>query len=143
MQYAGALRIAGMADSVVTHEPYLATHRQDYGPTVLYRTLAGQFVLGRDYAKALKVQRLIKEEYARVLQDVDFSLRQPHPSLPGVLTRKRSPWVVRRIPCADRGRHDRPMHQSQYHHRVTRYVDSLWVHARRSPYWPPAHWAPV
>jgi aspartyl-tRNA(Asn)/glutamyl-tRNA(Gln) amidotransferase subunit A len=72
MQYAGALRIAGMADSVVTHEPYLKTHRQDYGPTVLYRTLAGQFVLGRDYSKALKVQRLIKEEYARVLQDVDF-----------------------------------------------------------------------
>jgi aspartyl-tRNA(Asn)/glutamyl-tRNA(Gln) amidotransferase subunit A len=72
MQYAGALRIAAMADSVVTHEPYLATHRHDYGPTVLYRTLAGQFVLGRDYSKALKVQRLIKEEYARVLQDVDF-----------------------------------------------------------------------
>src|SRR5262244_1296328 len=72
MQYAGALRIAGMADSVVTHEPYLKTHRHDYGPTVLYRTLAGQFVLGRDYSKALKVQRLIKEEYARVLQDVDF-----------------------------------------------------------------------
>jgi aspartyl-tRNA(Asn)/glutamyl-tRNA(Gln) amidotransferase subunit A len=72
MQYAGALRIAGMADSVVTHEPYLKTHRQDYGPTVLYRTLAGQFVLARDYSKALKVQRLIKEEYARVLQDVDF-----------------------------------------------------------------------
>jgi aspartyl-tRNA(Asn)/glutamyl-tRNA(Gln) amidotransferase subunit A len=72
MQYAGALRIAGMADSVVTHEPYLAKHRHDYGPTVLYRTLAGQFVLARDYSKALKVQRLIKEDYARVLQDVDF-----------------------------------------------------------------------
>src|SRR2546425_1597254 len=72
MQYTGALRIAGMVDSLVTHEPYLATHRHAYGPTVLYRTLAGQFVLGRDYAKALKVQRLIKEEYARVLQEVDF-----------------------------------------------------------------------
>jgi aspartyl-tRNA(Asn)/glutamyl-tRNA(Gln) amidotransferase subunit A len=72
MQYAGAIRIAAMADSVVTHEPYLRTHRGDYGPTVLYRTLAGQFVLGQDYSKALKVQRLIKEEYARVLQDVDF-----------------------------------------------------------------------
>jgi len=79
MQYAGALRIAGMADSVVTHEPYLKTHRHDYGPTVLYRTLAGQFVLGRDYAKALKVQRLIKEEYARVLQDVDFLVTPASP----------------------------------------------------------------
>src|SRR5262245_16553793 len=72
MQYVGALRIAGMADSVVTHEPFLATGRQDYGPDVLYRTLAGQFVLARDYSKAMKVQRLIKEEHARVLQEVDI-----------------------------------------------------------------------
>jgi aspartyl-tRNA(Asn)/glutamyl-tRNA(Gln) amidotransferase subunit A len=72
MQYVGALRITGMADSVVTHEPFLAKHWQDYGPDVLYRTLAGQFVLGRDYSKAMKVQRLIKEEHARVLQEVDI-----------------------------------------------------------------------
>jgi aspartyl-tRNA(Asn)/glutamyl-tRNA(Gln) amidotransferase subunit A len=72
MEYAGALRIAGMADGVVTHEPYLVEHREEYGPDVLYRTLAGQFVLGRDYSKALKVQRIIKEEHARVLQEVDF-----------------------------------------------------------------------
>ena len=72
MKYAGALRIAGMADSLVAHEPYLETNRQDYGPNVLYRTLAGQFVLGRDYAKALKVQRIIKDDHARVLQEVDF-----------------------------------------------------------------------
>lgn len=72
MKYASALRMAAMADSIVTHEPYLKNNRQDYGPTVLYRTLAGQFVLGSDYSKALKVQRMIKEEYARVLQDVDF-----------------------------------------------------------------------
>jgi aspartyl-tRNA(Asn)/glutamyl-tRNA(Gln) amidotransferase subunit A len=71
MRYASALRIPGMADGVVTHEPYLKEHRQDYGPDVLYRVLAGQFVLGRDYARAMKVQRLIKEEHARVLQQVD------------------------------------------------------------------------
>ena len=79
MQYAGALRIAGLADSIVTHEPHLETHRQDYGPNVLHRTLAGQFVLGRDYSKALKVQRLVKEEYARVLQDVDFLVTPTSP----------------------------------------------------------------
>ena len=72
MKYAGAMRIAGMADSIVTHEPLIEKGRDDYGPTVLYRTLAGQFILGRDYSKALKVQRIIKEEYAKVLQDVDF-----------------------------------------------------------------------
>ena len=72
MEYAGALRFAGMADSVVTHEPYLTSNREDYGPDTLYRTLAGQFVLGRDYSKAMKVQRIIKEEHARVLNTVDF-----------------------------------------------------------------------
>ena len=79
MKYAGALRIAGMVDSIVVHEPYLEKARQDYGPTVLYRTLAGQFVLGRDYAKALKVQRIIKEDYARVLQEVDFLVTPSSP----------------------------------------------------------------
>jgi aspartyl-tRNA(Asn)/glutamyl-tRNA(Gln) amidotransferase subunit A len=79
MQYAGALRIAGMVDSLVAHEPYLETYRQDYGPTVLYRTLAGQFVLARDYSRALKVQRLIKEEYAHVLQEVDFMVTPAAP----------------------------------------------------------------
>ena len=29
-------------------------------------------MLGRDYSKAMKVQRIIKEEHARVLQEVDF-----------------------------------------------------------------------
>ena len=72
MEYFGALRFAAMADSVVTHEPLIKAHREDYGPDVLYRTLAGQFVLGRDYSKAMKVQRIIKEEHASVLQDVDF-----------------------------------------------------------------------
>jgi aspartyl-tRNA(Asn)/glutamyl-tRNA(Gln) amidotransferase subunit A len=72
MEYSGALRFASMADSVVTHEPYIQAKREDYGPDTLYRTLAGQFVLGRDYAKALKVQRTIQEEHARVLQEVDF-----------------------------------------------------------------------
>jgi aspartyl-tRNA(Asn)/glutamyl-tRNA(Gln) amidotransferase subunit A len=79
MKYAGALRIAGMADSVVTHEPFLRENRDDYGPTVLYRTLAGQFILGRDYSKAMKVQRIIKEEYAQVLQEVDFLVTPSSP----------------------------------------------------------------
>ena len=72
MEYVGALRAASLADGVVTHEPYLTSDREKYGPDVINRTMAGQFVLGRDYSKALKVQRLIKEEYARVLQGVDF-----------------------------------------------------------------------
>ncbi len=91
MKYASALRIAAMADGLVAHEPFLATNRDDYGPTVLYRTLAGQFVLGRDYAKSMKVQRLIKEEYARVLQDVDFLVT---PSSPVAAWRIDSPTIT-------------------------------------------------
>ena len=72
MEYIGAVRLAAMGDTVVTHEPYLRERREDYSPRMLYRTLAGQFVLGRDYAKALKVQRIIKEDYARVFQEVDL-----------------------------------------------------------------------
>jgi aspartyl-tRNA(Asn)/glutamyl-tRNA(Gln) amidotransferase subunit A len=71
MKYAGAMRLATMADTLVTHEPLIEKGRAHYGPHVLYRTLAGQFVLGKDYAKGMKVQRLIKEEHARVLQEVD------------------------------------------------------------------------
>ena len=72
MKYIGAVRMAAMSDSIVTHEPFLRASREDYGPDVLYRTLGGQFVLGHHYSKAMKAQRLIQEDYARVLQGVDF-----------------------------------------------------------------------
>ena len=71
LQYADAIRIASMSDNFIVHEAYLAEHRADYSPDLADRYLAGQFVLGRDYAKAMKVQRLIKEEFASVLQQVD------------------------------------------------------------------------
>ena len=79
LKYAGALRIPGLVDGLVTHEPYIKMGRQDYGPDTLYRRLAGQFVLGCDYAKALKVERIIKEEHARILQDVDFLVTPTSP----------------------------------------------------------------
>ena len=72
MKYIGAVRMAAMSDAIVTHEPFLRASREDYGPDVLYRTLGGQFVLGHHYSKAMKAQRLIQEEYARVLQGVDL-----------------------------------------------------------------------
>ena len=59
-------------DTTVAHEAIVKEHREDYGPEILPRVLAGQFVLARDYVKSLKVHRLIKEEYARILQDVDI-----------------------------------------------------------------------
>jgi hypothetical protein len=41
--------------------------------------LAGQFVLGRDYSKALKIQHLIKEEHARVLQEMAHTYEEVSP----------------------------------------------------------------
>ena len=79
MEYIGALRISAMADGVVTHEQFLKSNREDYGPDVLYRTIPGQFVLGRDYSKSLKVQRIIQEEYARVMQQADFLITPTAP----------------------------------------------------------------
>jgi Asp-tRNA(Asn)/Glu-tRNA(Gln) amidotransferase A subunit family amidase len=90
MKYFGALRIAAMADSVVTHEPYIKSNREDYGPDTLYRTLPGQFVLGRDYSKAMKVQRIIQEEYARVMQQLDFLVT---PTAPVAAPRIDAPYI--------------------------------------------------
>ena len=69
----GARRIEIMTDLLVNHEAYIeAGHREDYGPWLLYQCLAAQCMLGRDYAKALKVQRIIKDDFARLFEEVDF-----------------------------------------------------------------------
>ena len=103
MEYAGALNIAAMADRLVTHEPYINANREDYGPDTLYRTLAGQFVLGRDYSKSMKVQRIIKEEHARILTEVDF-LVTPRPRCPRpASTRRTSTLTARTTVSGGRG----------------------------------------
>ncbi len=71
LEYADVMRIVSMPENFLVHEQYLAERREDYSPELADRYLAGQFVLGRDYAKGLKVQRLIKEEFARVMAQVD------------------------------------------------------------------------
>ena len=90
MKYIGAVRMAAMSDSIVTHEPFLRSNRDDYGPDVLYRTLGGQFVLGHHYSKAMKAQRLIQEDYARVLQDVNFIVT---PTTPLCAPRIDTPYI--------------------------------------------------
>ena len=79
LAYAGALHIPYMSDNVVNHEPHLKAHRDDYGHDVLVRALANQFVMGTDYAKSLKLHRIIKEEHLRVLQQVDFLVTPTSP----------------------------------------------------------------
>ncbi len=90
MKYAGVVRMAAMADAIVTHEQFLRANRGDYGPDVLYRTLGGQFVLGHHYSKAMKAQRLIQEDYARAFQEVDFIVT---PTTPFCAPRIDEPYV--------------------------------------------------
>ena len=71
LRYADALQLDFTADSFVLHEPWLTSRRDKYTPELAERYLAGQFMLARDYIKSLRVQRLVKEEFARAFQEVD------------------------------------------------------------------------
>ena len=72
LQYADVLQVLFLPESIVVHEQYLAEHKEAYSKDLATRLLAGQFVLARDFIRAMKVQRLIKEEFASVLQRVDL-----------------------------------------------------------------------
>ena len=79
LRYAGAWRIPHLSDMVVSHDPYIEGNHQDYGPNVLALVLAGQFYLGRDYSKGTRAQRTLREEFARVLDEVDFLVTPTSP----------------------------------------------------------------
>ena len=72
LEYSGAYGVAAMTDNFVSHEPHIKAGRGDYEPVILQGYLTTQFFLARDYAKALRVLRLIQQDYARILQEVDF-----------------------------------------------------------------------
>ena len=72
MNYSGAYLVAAMTDNYVSHEPHIKAGRKDYTPAILLGYLTTQFFLARDYSKCLRVLRLIQQDYARVMQDVDF-----------------------------------------------------------------------
>ena len=66
------VRFISTTENADVHDAYIKEQRQDYSSEVLNRALAGQFLLARDYSKAMILQRMIKEEHARVLKQVDF-----------------------------------------------------------------------
>ena len=71
-KYIDLMYMGMAAEGFVTHEPHLETRRHLYRPEMVSRLLAGQFVLARDYIKSMKVQRLIMQDFYRILQDVDM-----------------------------------------------------------------------
>ena len=144
MKYVGAVRVATMADSMVTHEPYLESNRDDYGPNVLYRTLAGQFVLGRDYSKALKVQTAhqggVRPRLARSRlpsQSHVASACPTHRRRHNDSGRSRTPRARPRLG------YDFPQHLPRQRHRAPRHHRPLRLHPSRSTHRPPANGPPL
>ena len=78
LQYSGS---GANGEGLVFHEKWLRTRLKDYTPTVSYRMLPGQFGRAIDAAKGTKLRRLLKQEFARVMREVDFLVT---PTLPAV-----------------------------------------------------------
>ncbi len=74
LDHADIMRAMGTAEAAVTLEPYLRAERENISAEARHRFLAGQFVLARDYVKAGRIQYLVRQEFLRTLQDVDFIL---------------------------------------------------------------------
>jgi aspartyl-tRNA(Asn)/glutamyl-tRNA(Gln) amidotransferase subunit A len=67
-------------------ENVLREQRENITEAARIRYLAGQFVLARDYVKASRVQHIVREEFLRAFQEVDFILapsRNVPPTPPG------------------------------------------------------------
>jgi aspartyl-tRNA(Asn)/glutamyl-tRNA(Gln) amidotransferase subunit A len=87
LKYAEIIRAVGSAESAVTFEPHLRDQRENISDAAQRnRYLAGQFILARDFIKAMRIQHMLRQEYLRTLQDVDFILapsRNVPPTPPG------------------------------------------------------------
>ncbi len=74
LDHADIMRVIGMAEGAVTHEPYLREQRENVSEAARIRYMAGQFVLARDYIKAGRIQYMVRQEFLRTLQQFDFML---------------------------------------------------------------------
>ena len=59
------------AEAYVYHMDMLRNHPEDYGPNVLTSVRSGALYSAVDYIQAQRVKSLVKEEYDRVLTEVD------------------------------------------------------------------------
>jgi aspartyl-tRNA(Asn)/glutamyl-tRNA(Gln) amidotransferase subunit A len=84
LEYAGALRIISSVENVMMMDDVIRKHSKDIGPDVLFRMLPAQFVMAVDYARCLRVQRLIIDDFTKALADVDFIVTPttPIPAFP-------------------------------------------------------------
>lgn len=64
--------VALSSEAVAFHEPWMRTRLAEYGEDVQVRLLANQFILGAEYARALRVRRLLRARYQAALAQVDL-----------------------------------------------------------------------
>ena len=82
-EYAGALWVLMASEMSVTAQNLLENHGHGVSPDLLVGLLATQFILARDYIKAQKLKRLIKEGFAQAFSKVDV-IATPTAPLPAI-----------------------------------------------------------
>ena len=70
------LRRMGAVEAFVYHERFIRDRPFDYGEDVLSRLLSAQFIRAVDYAKAMRLRRRLKEEFARAMREDRETLMQ-------------------------------------------------------------------
>jgi aspartyl-tRNA(Asn)/glutamyl-tRNA(Gln) amidotransferase subunit A len=66
------LRLALFADGLAFHGSHLRTHPELYGEEIRQRLLVDCFVTAQDNARAIRVRRLLQEQFAAVFRGVDL-----------------------------------------------------------------------
>lgn len=86
-----------MAEAFAYHQENLKRRRQDYGKMVLDRFLVGGLLSAADYVQAQRVRRLIKNEMAQALQEVDVLVTPTSPK-PAALLEGYDPFTTLAAP---------------------------------------------
>lgn len=71
LKHLEVLRRMGAVEALVYHERFIRDRPSDYGEDVLSRLLSAQFIRAVDYAKAMRLRRRLREEFARAMREVD------------------------------------------------------------------------
>jgi aspartyl-tRNA(Asn)/glutamyl-tRNA(Gln) amidotransferase subunit A len=75
-------RVIQQAEQYVIHERWLQERPQDYGELSRTRLLPGAFLPARDYVKARQAQRVLREEFERLMRGYDALLALSGHELP-------------------------------------------------------------
>ena len=81
LDYSRSVWLMMAVESAVSHEKMLSDRRSQISEELVLGMLAGQFIPARQYIKARKLQRLIKEGFAAALAQVDAIVSPSSPAV--------------------------------------------------------------